>query len=281
MESLRVEFTQSSRSWGDLFFRVYCRFTAGDFVYYNLQSAGLGSVFIKPFIICFFIWVWNCSHTKQKCLLPTSRAFWSQTNSRLGFPHNMLAKSEAHQQCSHLRKSFHVSQILFLLYSGLTNTKEAFFLICNGISSSEQQLIVECHSQHHTVCLTSDLGMRIIGARNCPSTCVIIEAIMALEACAWVSGCLLLLKKASNSHLCLSTAAQSVRCSVRGMWTWYKITVNTVNEEDKETITSGQGQKKRNKRGNTVARWLLRCFARMLGGNGWSLGRRYNVLGGF
>lgn len=50
-------------------------FTTGDFVYYTLHSAGLGSVFIKPFIIGFFIWVWNCSYTKQKCVLPPQQRF--------------------------------------------------------------------------------------------------------------------------------------------------------------------------------------------------------------
>lgn len=107
----------------------------------------------------------------------------------------MLVKSKAHQQCSHLRKPFQVSQVVF----PLLQTQKESFLICN----SEQQLIVECHS----VCLTSDLRMRVNGARNRHT--VITEATVALEACfcesscnddkakacAWVSGLLLCAKK--------------------------------------------------------------------------------------
>lgn len=128
MESLRVERTQWSQSWGDLFIRVYSLLYCRGLCLLHSSFSRSGISFHKAF----HNWLLHLSlkllsHKAEMCIATTT-AFWRQTKW-----HDMLAKRVAHQQCSHFRKSFRVS--MFLLYSGPNTQKDpSFFLLFQSAS---------------------------------------------------------------------------------------------------------------------------------------------------
>lgn len=162
----------------------------------------------------------------------TTTVFWSQTNSRLGFPHKHACKTVT-AEYPHFKSPKLCSHFIQVLK---TKKELSSTFICDCTSTSEQQLIVDRQPYSVFDLWPQDEGQWSEKLLNYllspkPKLHSRLDDDKA-KACTWLSGLLLQrgLKKPLLQH----------KVSVvlfGGMWTRYKL-FRTVNEEEKKTTDS-------------------------------------------